>query len=694
MQKKLKKHFIFQTFFFSIFTPVLASEPIPVQSVALFSSGVGYFQHGGKIAGGTEVQLPFLTTQINDVLKSLVLEDLDGGQPGFVIYPSQDPLDRILGGFQVDLTQDPTLPQILGQLRGTQVRAEYQGEQITGTLLGSELRALPVKDPDKQLSDWVINLSSKEGLRVLPLRDIRRLELLDPLLNAELEKALQALDRGRGKDKKPITIRFPGTGEHRVRIGYVVETPVWKTSYRLIIPEKEGKKSTYIQGWAIVENQSDNDWDTIQLSLVSGRPISFIQDLYQPQYANRPMVQLSTVPLVQPQTYASGLNETKVKTRSIALQQAAPMAMREQLPNESVVASGGQNDANMAFDAASPPPSDWEAAALNPSGIASAALADSVGQLFQFSVKDVSLPRRRSAMIPIVSDPIQAQKVSIYNASTLPNHPLNGVMLENTTNNNLPSGPVTLYVEGLYAGDARLDDLPMGEKRLLSYAVDLEVKISPPQETAAEAISSGKIVKGVLNLTRKLTSTRNYHFENIGKNDKSLIIEHPRHSDWQLARTTPPLETTDRWYRFRKELPAQGQTDLSITSERILEQSFALLQGDTSSLLSFSTTATLPDSVQAALEKTAQLKQKLESTQREKIQAEQQASSFVQEQTRIQANLRSVANNTNFHTRMLQKLNDLESEIEAKQTLIRQLEQRANEQNINLEKWLNDLVVE
>ena len=117
----------------------------------------------------------------------------------------------------------------------------------------------------------------------------------DAGLQTELNRALAAVAGARDQDKKPVEVHFNGTGERHVRLGYVVETPVWKASYRLVLPDdktaaidKEAKGT--LQGWAMVDNQTDNDWNNVRLSLVSGRPISFQQDLYQPLYVPRPMV--------------------------------------------------------------------------------------------------------------------------------------------------------------------------------------------------------------------------------------------------------------------------------------------------------------------------------------------------------------------------------------------------------------------
>jgi len=143
-----------------------------VKKVVLFSSGVGFFQHSGVISGNSAIRLPFSKNQINDVLKLLVVENLDGGKPGFVLYPTRDPQSKILANFQIDLRNDPSLANILKQLRGSQILSKYQDEIITGTLLNIEKRPLNLPGSKKPVSDWMLTLNSKTGLRTLPLRDI------------------------------------------------------------------------------------------------------------------------------------------------------------------------------------------------------------------------------------------------------------------------------------------------------------------------------------------------------------------------------------------------------------------------------------------------------------------------------------------------------------------------------------------
>ncbi|MBF0449012.1 MAG: hypothetical protein HQL67_12510, partial [Magnetococcales bacterium] len=215
---------------------------LPVRSVALYSSGVGYFQHAGSVQGGSELHLPLETKQISDVLKSLVMEDLDGGVPGSVLYPSENSKNRILSSFEIDLSQNPSLADIFSQLRGSQITATYQGNKLSGRLLGVEQRPVALKESDEAVMDWFVNLFTQEGFRSVAFRDLEQLALDDAGDRHDLVLALKALDDIRSKNSKKMVLQFPGKGVKRVRLGYVVETPTWKRSYRMILPDETKKK--------------------------------------------------------------------------------------------------------------------------------------------------------------------------------------------------------------------------------------------------------------------------------------------------------------------------------------------------------------------------------------------------------------------------------------------------------------------
>ena len=348
---------------------------VPVTRVSLFSSGVGFFEHSGHVSGDGETTLSFKTDQVNDVLKSLVLSDLDGGHVSSVSYQSQDSLDHALAGFQVNLDGEPAIWQILGQLRGADVLITTSGNQFAGKILGVEPRKKAVGDK-AVLDVATLNLITSSGIKSVAIEDATSIVLADPKLNEELNKALAAIAGARDADKKSVTVHFAGTGDRRVRLGYVVETPVWKTSYRLSIADDPSKSD--LQGWAIVENQTDADWKNVNLSLVSGRPMSFKMELYEPIYLARPEAKLEMFAGLTPQTYAEAREEqamAEAPAPAAMAKASAPRRMRAAAPGGQALFSGGGSGGR-------------------DESVVAAATAGQIGELFQYAIPDVTIARQ------------------------------------------------------------------------------------------------------------------------------------------------------------------------------------------------------------------------------------------------------------------------------------------------------------
>jgi hypothetical protein len=661
---------------------------VPVRKVVLYSSGVGYFEHLGQITGNSSTELRFKTSQINDILKSLVLQDLDGGTVGSVVYPSQDPLAKTLRSFQVDLSNNPSLAELLTQMRGSRVKVAIQAEQLHGAILGLEKKPRMVSDKGQLVEVWVLNLIVGGTVRSVPLDDVQRIELEDTSLQEELHKALLAVTLARDQAKKPVLITFQGNGERRVRLGYIVETPIWKTSYRLLLPAS-GAEQAKIQGWAIVENQTDNDWNDAQLSLVSGRPISFIQDLYAPLYVPRPVVKPELYAGLRPQSYESGMEEAAASQAAEPPAPAPPPSPRmrafadvgrgTRLQESSPEARSEAEGADKPFDPTT--------------SVIAAASAGQVGELFQYSVGHVSLPRQRSAMIPIITDDIAAERVSIYNHSVLARHPLNGARLKNTTGKHLLQGPITVLDDNTYGGDARIDNLPPGQERLISYAIDLQVLVNATNQRQESRVQTGKLVKGVLQLTRKNIFTQEYVMENRADRDKVLVVEHPFRQGWKLVESPKPLDTTDSLHRFRESVPAGKTVTLAVREEIIQGETIAILPSDLGQLEFYSRMGEIPKDVREALLKAMALKSVMVDTERQVKERQQQLAGITQEQQRIRENMASVSSSSQYHTRLLAKLNDQETAIEKLQGEIEHLKRTYERQRKELETYLSNTTV-
>jgi hypothetical protein len=687
-----------------------AATDVPVREVVLFSSGVGYFEHFGTVRGDGTAELRFKTNQINDILKSLVLQDLDNGQVRAVTYPSQDPIAKTLKSFQVDITANPPLADLLNQLRGARVTVTANGEKTTGTVLGVEAKQVVVKDAqgnDRAIEQHVLNLVSDGQIVSQPMEHISAIKLDDPQLQEELNRALMALAGSRDVDKKPVRISFSGSGDRRVRLGYVVETPVWKTSYRLVLSPRPDDHATtkpadgQLQGWAIVENQTDNDWNNVQMKLVSGRPISFVEDLYQPLYVPRPVVEPELFASLRPQTYGAGMDG------DVAPPLAAPVAAapaendtaRRQLQYQAAARTRNMQSAQaqsyFRSDIGGNQLGGRGQAPMDPtSSVRSLASANSVGELFEYTVGSVSLPRQRSAMIPIITDPVEVERVSIYNQAVLPRNPLNGARVKNTTKKLLLAGPITVLDGATYAGDAQVDNVPAGQERLLSYGVDLQMLVDAADNRTDDRMVTGKIVKGVLQVTHRYVRTQKYVAENKSDHDKTLIVEHPRQgADWKLVDSPKPSEQTDAVYRFRETVPAGKSVAMTVSEEQTSDQTVEILPADVGPLDFYRRSGEIPKPVQDALAKAIALKQATIDTQRRIDEDRQKLTDIAAEQGRIRENLKSVQKGAKYYDRLMTKLNDQETAIETTQADVDALQKQLDAQRKDLEAYVAGLNV-
>ena len=487
---------------------------------------------------------------------------------------------------------------------------------------------------------------------------------------------MTSLTQSRDQDKKPVIINFSGSGDRRVKVAYVVEAPVWKTSYRLLLNDKQA----HIQGWGIVENQTESDWNNVSLSLVSGRPISFRMDLYSPIYLQRPLVQPEQYAQLTPQIYARGVSATADSAigRGAAIQarrigydaQGRPQSM--QLSEAVVTGTHGLNAA---------------------ASVESQATGQQLGELFEFTVKNVTLPRQKSAMIPIVTDPIDAERVSIYNAGTLATNPLNGLRLRNTTGKTLLQGPVTIIDHEMYAGDARIGDLPAGQERLLSYGIDLQTAVIP-RDVNNERVTIMKIIKGILGIDRRMQAVREYVAENKSSRNRILIIEHPVRDNWKLVDSPVPYESTNGVHRFRVELPAGKKVTTTIKQEWTYSQSMALVTMAPGELLSYSRTGEVSRSVRAAIERVAELRQKAIDLSAQIEVNTQKIAQITAEQSRIRENMKTVGQTSQYYERLLAKLNEQESQIEQIQKEKEELTVRRNAAQREVSEYLANLTLD
>jgi hypothetical protein len=668
---------------------------LPIGRVILYSSGVGYFQRSGKVQGNARVDLSFPAQDINDLLKSLVLRDLGGGQVSAVSYDSHDPVEKTLQSFAINLNGNPSLTAILNQARGEKVEVVLQQANaaqpgsLTGAIVGVETQHQKA-NKDAVADAEVLNLWCAEGLREVKLADVQRVRFLSPILEGEVRKALEALALGHDAQKKTVSLSFTGQGERDVRVGYVTESPVWKTSYRLVL-NKEGKP--YLQGWAIVENPSDEDWSDVGMALISGRPISFRMDLYQPLYAPRPLVEPELFASLRPPTYNSAMEKQaqgQAANRPAMTPPAPPMAM----PMGGAVAK----DAAWAFRAGDQKKaelSDMEASIAPNQGVQSAATASQLGDYFQYVLdQPVSLARQKSALLPIVNKEIEAKRVSIYNERTHAKFPLLGLQFKNTTGLHLMQGPITVFEGASYAGDSRVLDVQPKEERLLSYAVDLGTEVEAVNDNPRHTLTKVKAVKGLLYATTRQVEGKTYRARNRSEQERTLLIEHPYRADFRLVSKDQPAERARDVYRFELKLPAGQSASETVTEEHDITTTVALTNADENGIRVFLQSDVTSPRVKAALRQALDLKGKVDGTRQELAHASQQLADIERDQQRIRANLKETPPDAAAYKKYLTKLDTQETEVDRLRDQIKKLQADELVQRTSYETFLANLDIE
>jgi hypothetical protein len=675
---------------------VARAVALPLGQVVLYSSGVGYFQREGTVEGAARVDLAFPSSDINDLLKSMVLRDLDGGAIAAVSYDANAPIERTLQSFALNLTGHLSLAQLLEQARGEKVEvallnaAAGAPATLSGTIVGLEKQKQAAGQTSIEVS--VLNLWCADGLRALKLSEVQRLRFLNPVLEGEFKKALETLAQGHDTQKKAVSIRFAGEGKRRVRVGYVVENPIWKTSYRLVLSAKKGE-APYLQGWAVVDNASDEDWQGVRMALISGRPISFKMDLYTPLYVPRPTVVPDLFASLNPVAYSGSMeddNRRLARLRARGPVPAEPLArppMAKDMDKKEAMKEEADGDDSPRYAAATRR-ALGERMDLGRS-VASAASAAKLGDYFQYALdKPVSLARQKSALLPIVAKDVQAQRVSIYNEGTQAKFPLLGLRLKNTSGLHLMQGPITVFEGSTYAGDARILDLQPGESRLVSYAVDLGTEVSPKPTPDSGRLVSLKAVKGLLQTTTKRRIGRTYTVKNRNEQPRTVLVEHPVNHAFQLVDTPKPTETAADVYRFELKLPPGDSKTLTVTQEQTITQMVSIVNNSDEQIRFFLNQPVTSEKVKAGLRRILALRLALSKTRGEVAEQQRQLNTLTTDQGRLRANLREMPATAKAYKRYLEKFDLQETQIEQYQAQIKKLQGQEHQQTKDLDSFL------
>lgn len=666
----------------AVFHPTLAlaapsdrPASLPIRRIVLYRHGVGYFERRGRVTGTADVVLRFPAGQMSDVLKSLVVLDLGRGTVSAVAFDSSEPLQRRLARFSVSPSINDTLTSLASQLRGVRVEVTTSAGTTSGIITGFESRQVAKVSPaapEIVTRKSLVLLMETGELRTFDFEELRSFRILNEQMAEEVRRYFELLQSSHQRDERTLRIAAQGQGTRELVAAYTIEVPVWRTTYRIVI--ERGSKPL-LQGWAIVDNTSDEDWNDVSLSLVSGLPVSFAYDLYQPRYLRRPEIRVAEELTVTPQTYESALGKP-------AEEKATEAALLEK---------------QMMRAPAAQPLVAREAVAVTPEAVARSVAPTTVtrqiGELFEYRLDHpVTVHRGQSAMVPIVQAPIEATPVSIYNESARADHPMSGLRLTNTTDLTLEGGTVTVIEDGSYAGEALVETIRPREQRFISYAVDLGIDATTHRESRRDRAYRLVASRGSLSLSFYEIETKTYTLTNRSDRPRTVIVEHPYRSGWELSQEgEKPLEETPHFYRFQVEVPTRATRKLAVTERRTLseeyrigdltpEQFSALIAGGS---LDAETRRKL-DEIMGVKAQIAELTARIEARSRQMDQ-------IVRDHQRIRGNLAALGQSEQerqLRSRYIEQITRDEDRL----TQLRQENDRDQQERARLQTQLNELI--
>ncbi|AGC42011.1 hypothetical protein MYSTI_00661 [Myxococcus stipitatus DSM 14675] len=643
-------------------------SPLSIRRVVLYKHGVGYFERRGGVVGSSPLHLDFKARDMNDVLKSLTVLDLSGGSVSAVSYDSTKPLEQLLAEATIRIPEDGSLTALLGQIKGARVRARVGGGQVEGAIIGLESLALAAGETS--LVRPFLTLLVGGSLRTFDVLDISELEFLDEAVRKDLEFYLSTVLSSYKKDSKRMTILTSGEGEREVFVSYVLESPVWKTSYRILLDEGE---PPLLQGWALVDNTGDEDWVDVSLSLVAGLPVSFVHDLYNPRYMQRPVVEVRTeaaaAPVIPQESYereSAVMDEMADEAEMLAPPPPpAPMRSQGKLRKELASSRGGGGPRLREVLAQSTPVTT---------------LTKEVGDLFEYGVdRPVTVHRNQSALVPILHRPFEGRRVLLYNRATREKNPMACIELKNTTGLTLEGGPVTVTEDERYVGEAMLDTMKPQDSRFVPFAVELGCVVSVEDKTDDGPVFRAVVSRGLLVTEFFHVRRTKYLVRNKSPRAQVLYVEHPR-TGWELDKDMPaPAETTDGFWRFKRELAAGAQEELVVAERTRGQRQYAISNLGSDEVAFFLSQRYVDKAMAEALREVMALREKVAALTREEQQLNTERAQLFKDQERIRSNIESLksgASQRELVERFVTKLNEQEDRLEV---ITRELERMAKE---------------
>ncbi len=633
------------------------AEELPLNRVVLSTAGLAQFTHSGELAAGATVELSVRLDQVDDMLKSLTIFDEEKAI-GAVSLPGRAPLAELFRDLPFGPDALNSLPALLNKLVGSEV--EIDGNvNAQGRLLRVNEETAQLPDNGGQVTRHRLTLMTENGLVQAVLEDLASIRFTDAATQAQIDKALAGVAANRAKERRTLSINLLGNTARHVGFSYVVAAPVWKTAYRLVLPKDEETKAR-LQGWAVVENLSGNDWRDVELSLVSGNPVALKQPLYTAFYVDRPEIPVTAARRIVPRT-----DEVDDRAPEPAPRAAPGVAMLDGARRRSFAKTGLFAGGAVAKE---------EAEATMPQELGGAALAaeaeEAATQIsYSFPAK-VSLANGSTMMVPFVDREISAARTWLYQPETNARHPLASIQLKNDTETALPAGIITAFdrtAEGRtnFVGDAQLPLTGKSASKFVTFALDAKTDIRRTDHGVRQT-QLGKAVDGVLTISTKMVNTIDYEIIPPAEEDREIVIEERRGDGWKPADDNANVEQNASLFRYRVNAPKGATKKATLKLERSERRTVRLATFDAAQI--YATLRGLENAdpaLKKAISELGEIVAAINSANRERNKLESEVAEIADDQERIRKNLRAVGQGSDLGRRYLDTLRSQEERLSA-----------------------------
>ncbi len=297
-----------------------------------------------------------------------------------------------------------------------------------------------------------------------------------------------------------------------------------------------------------------------------------------------------------------------------------------------------------------------------------AAAAQELGDLFEYKITSpITIRKNRSALVPIVQAGIGAEKISVWNDRAGLPRPARALWLTNTSGLTLDGGSFSVLEDNTFTGEGVFDPIRPGEKRIVSYAIDLALNAASKNAVEAQRVTRVRASLGVMIQESELRERKTYTFRNEDAAARSVIVEHPVRGGYALLGDARPIETTADWLRFRVTVPPKQSATLVVEEARPIEARYQLTGINRDQLELFVRRQSIDRTVEEALRKILAQKDVVNDLDSRKDARDEEMTAIFDDQQRLRENMKSLKGSSEekqLLERYTGQLNDQETRLE------------------------------